>query len=238
VNTTSIDYSINKLGFWSAIIALVSTVISLFLPLDAPAGYATEHADRVAWLTANRGVFISSWVNQIFAMLSLSGIFMAVAWRVALSSPVRGIVAAMVVLLSIMAFLVPKFSAVWTLPILADTITAGAVGADMADSLLLIMNVTIPFSLYTTFDYLGFWLYAVFALLVAIPMFQGSLSSKITGVTLGLYGLIYHVFLVALFTGEIAPVDINTVFLSPAYLLGIVIIAMLINFKAAMASKS
>jgi hypothetical protein len=81
-------------------------------------------------------------------------------------------------------------------------------------------------------------LYAVFALLVAIPMFQGSLSSKITGVTLGLYGLIYHVFLVALFIGEIAPVDINTAFLSPAYLLGIVIIAMLINFKAAMASKS
>jgi hypothetical protein len=51
----------------------------------------------------------------------------------------------MVVLMSVMAFLVPKFSAVWTLPILADTITAGAVGADMADSLLLIMNVTIPF---------------------------------------------------------------------------------------------
>jgi hypothetical protein len=144
----------------------------------------------------------------------------------------------MVVLMSVMAFLVPKFSAVWTLPILADTITAGAVGADMADSLLLIMNVTIPFSLYTTFDYLGFWLYAVFALLVAIPMFQGSLSTKIAGATLGFFGLIYHVLLVALFMGEIVPADINTAFMNAATLFIVVIIAMLINFKAAMASES
>jgi len=234
VNTTSIDYNINKLGFWSAIIALVTTVVTFIFPLDAPGGYAAEHADRVAWLAANKGDFIAAWVNQIFAMLSLSGIFMAVAWRVALSSPVRGIVAAMVVLMSVMAFIIPKFSAVWTLPVLAETVATGAVGAEMADSLLLIMNVSIPFSLYTTFDFLGFWLYAVFALLVAKPMFTDSLSSKITAVTFGLFGLIYHVMLVALFIGEVAPEDMNAAFMSPAMLLLVVIIAMIPNFKAAM----
>jgi hypothetical protein len=81
-------------------------------------------------------------------------------------------------------------------------------------------------------------LYVVFALLVAIPMFQGSLSAKITDVTLGLYGLIYHVLLVALFMGEIVQADINAAFMNTATLLIVVIIAMLINFKAAMASES
>jgi hypothetical protein len=84
----------------------------------------------------------------------------------------------------------------------------------------------------------GLWLYVVFALLVAIPMFQGSLSAKITDVTLGLYGLIYHVLLVALFMGEIVQADINAAFMNTATLLIVVIIAMLINFKAAMASES
>lgn len=232
--TTSLDYSINKLGFWSAIIAIVTTVVTFIFPLDAPGGYAAEHADRVAWLAANKGDFIAAWVNQIFAMLSLSGIFMAIAWRVASGNPLQGILAAMVVLMSVMAFIIPKFSAVWTLPVLAETVAAGGVGAEMADSLLLIMNVSIPFSLYTTFDFLGFWLYAVFALLVAKPMFTDSLSSKITAVTFGLFGLIYHVMLVALFIGEVAPEDMNAAFMSPAMLLLVVIIAMIPNFKAAM----
>ena len=221
---TSLDYQINRLGYWSAILAVVTTIVTFFLPLDAPGGYATEHADRVAWLAANKGDFIAAWVNQIFAMLSLSGIFMAIAWRIASSNPLRSILAAMVVLMSVMAFIIPKFSAVWTLPALAETVSTGGVGAEMANTLLLIMNVTIPFSLYTTFDFLGFWLYAVFAFL----------SSKITGVTFGLFGLTYHVMLLALFIGEIAPEDMNLAFMSPAALLFIVIIAMIPNFKAAM----
>jgi hypothetical protein len=123
---------------------------------------------------------------------------------------------------------------VWTLPALAETVSTGGVGAEMANTLLLIMNVTIPFSLYTTVDFLGFWLYAVFALLVAMPMLKGNLSSKITGVTFGLFGLSYHVMLLALFIGEIAPEDMNVAFMSPTMLLLIVIIAMIPNFKAAM----
>lgn len=230
----SLDYQINRLGYWSAILAVVTTIVTFFLPLDAPGGYATEHADRVAWLAANKGDFIAAWVNQIFAMLSLSGIFMAIAWRIATSNPLRAILAAMVVLMSVMAFIIPKFSAVWTLPALAETVSTGGVGAEMANTLLLIMNVTIPFSLYTTFDFLGFWLYAVFALLVAMPMLKGNLSSKITGVTFALFGLTYHVILLALFIGEIAPEDMNVAFMSPATLLFIVIIAMIPNFKAAM----
>jgi hypothetical protein len=38
--------------------------------------------------------------------------------------------------------------------------------------------LSIPFSRYTSFDYLGSWLYAVFGWLVAGSLFGESLSSK------------------------------------------------------------
>ena len=36
---TLLDDRINRLGFWSAIVAIVTAVISSFIPLDAPGGY-------------------------------------------------------------------------------------------------------------------------------------------------------------------------------------------------------
>jgi hypothetical protein len=59
-----------------------------------------------------------------------------------------------------MAFVIPKFMAVWTIPLLAEAADSGGAGAAMAATLLPLLNVSIPFSLYTSFDYLGFWLYS------------------------------------------------------------------------------
>ena len=239
MNTTqSLDYQINRLGFWSAIVAIATGVVSAFLPLDIPDGYSAEHVDRVAWLSENRGAFIAGWVNQIVAMLSLSGVFLAIAWKVAVNNKLRAILAAMVVLMSVMAFIIPKFIAVWTIPILADTISSGAAGTNMADTLLLVLNVTLPFSLYTSFDYLGFWLYSVFALLVAVPLYGKTLTEKISSASLALFGIIYQLMMVALWLGGIAPQEINLYFLGAAGLLIVVVIAMAFNFKAAMASES
>jgi hypothetical protein len=234
----SLDYQINRAGCWSAVIALATTVIAMLLPLDAPDGYLAEHADRVVWLNENRGAFIAAWVNQIVAMLSLSGVFFAIAWRVAANNILRAILAAMVVLMSLVAFIIPKFIAVWTIPMLADTITAGAVGAEMADALLLLLNVSIPFSLYTSFDYLGFWLYSVFALLVAAPLFGQAITLKISSISLGLFGFIYQILMVALWMGAISPQEIEVYFLGASLLLFFVIVAMLVNFKKAMSSES
>lgn len=237
VISISLDQQINRLGFLSAIVVIVTAVISAFIPLDAPGGYNSEHADRVAWLSANRETFIAGWVNQIVAMLSLSGVFFAIAWRIAANNPLRGILAAMVMLMSVMAFIIPKFIAVWTIPLLADTISSGVVGSDLADPLLRILNVSIPFSLYTSFDYLGFWLYSVFALMVVIPLYGPALATKISSVSLGLFGIIYHVLLLALWAGEIASADIESSFLGASLLLLVVIIAMAFQFKGAMDSE-
>lgn len=146
-------------------------------------------------------------------------------------------IAAMVVLMSVMAFIIPKFIAVWTIPILADTISTAASGAELADSLLRILNVSVPFSLYTSFDYLGFWLYSLFALLVAKPLFSLSLATKLASVTLGLFGVIYQLMLVALWASEIATVDIEASFIGISLLLIIAIIAMGYEFKKTSSSE-
>lgn len=235
--STSLDDKINRLGFWSAIVVIVTAVISVFLPLDAPGGYTAEHADRVTWLSNNREIFIAAWVNQIVAMLSLSAVFFAIAWRIGSTNPLRAILAAMVVLMSVMAFIIPKFIAVWTIPLLADTIATGAVGTELADPLLRILNVSVPFSLYTSFDYLGFWLYSVFALLVAMPLFGPTLATKISSVCLALFGIIYQLALLTLWAGKTAATDIEGSFLGTTLLLVIAIIAMAIQFKQTVSSE-
>ena len=229
----TLGLQMNRFGFWSAVIAIMTGMISFFLPLDAPKGYTAEHADRVAWLTANRDLFILGWLNQIAAMFSLSGVFFAIAWHIAVKNPLRAALAAMVVLLSVVAFIVPKFMAIWTIPQLADVITNNAVGAELADPLLTLLNVSVPFSLYTSFDYLGFWLYGVFSLLVAGPLYGDKTSAKIAAITLGMFGIIYHGLLASLLLGSIAPPDIESSFLVAAGLLLVAVVVMGFNFWSA-----
>ena len=229
--TQTLSNQIHRFGFWSVVVVLATAVVAMFLPLDAPGGYNVEHADRVTWLSANRGVFIAGWVNQIVAMFSLSAVFACGAWVVAGKNPFRAMLAVLFVAMATMAFIIPKFIAVWTIPLLADSITAGAVGAELADSLLPLLNVSIPFSLYTSFDYLGFWLYSVFALLAAGPLFGDSTSAKIAAVFLGLFGLIYQCLMVALLMGGIAAIDINAYFIGAAMLLLFHVLAIAAVFR-------
>ncbi len=239
LNTTlSLDHQFNRLGFCSVIVVIATTVVAMFFPLDAPGGYTAEHADRVAWLSANRGAFIVGWLNQIIALFSLSAVFACGAWQVAGRSPFRAMLAALLVAMSTMAFIIPKFIAVWTIPLLADTITAGAAGAELADPLLRLLNVSIPFSLYTSFDYLGFWLYSVFALLAAGPLYGDTKSAKIAAVALGAFGIVYQGLMVALLLGAIAPVDIEAYFISASMLLLFHIVAMAFIFKRSMSIPS
>lgn len=233
----SLDYPINRFGFWSVIVVVVTTVVSMFLPLDVPGGYDAAYVDRVAWLSANRGTFIAAWVNQIAAMFSLSAALACGAWVVARKKPLHAILAALFVAMATMAFIIPKFIAVWTIPQLADAITAGSVGAEMADPLLRLLNVSIPFSLYTSFDYLGFWLYSVFALLAAGPLYGDAVSAKIAALTLGVFGVVYQILMVALFFGAIASVEIEAYFIGASMLLIVHLIAMAFVFKKLMSSE-
>jgi len=227
----SFDYQVNRLGLWSVLVVILTALMSLFLPLDIAEGYQAEHVDRLVWLVANREDFIAAWINQIVAMLSLSLVFLSTAWRVREANPLLAVFAAITVTLSIMAFIIPKFIAVWTIPMLAETASSNAVSSEMADTLLQLLNVSVPFSLYTSFDYLGFWLYSVFALLVAIPLFGPTLSSKVASVSAGLFGILYHAQLIALWMGKISVADVEGSFLGATSLLLIVMIAMAVQFR-------
>jgi len=203
---------VNRFGLWCALLCIVTAVIAILLPLDVPDGFTAAHAERLHWLIENRDAFVAAWVNQIVAMLSLSGLFWALCWRGRLNGPLSALLAAGAVAMATMAFVIPKFIAIWTIPLLANAEVTRGTGADMAAVLLPLLNVSIPFSLYTSFDYLGFWLYALFAVLMMKPLYGSDRASKFIAILVGLFGIGFHVAFACLLLGVIQASDIEISF--------------------------
>jgi hypothetical protein len=79
-------------------------------------------------------------------------------------------------------------------------------------------------------------MWAVFGLLVAVPLYGDSVASKIAAVTLGYIGISYHFLVAALLVGI---VDLSTIYGYLEFSFNItiiVIIAMGFQFKAALAA--
>lgn len=235
---TLLHESVYRFGFFSAIAVFITAVAAIFFPLDVPSGYSAEHSERLAWLVEHRGSFIAGWANQMIAMFALSAVFAASAWHASPTHPLRALLAGCFVLISVVAFVIPKFIALWTIPLLVDAISivgggAGA-GSEMAAGLLPLLNVSVPFSLFTSFDYLGFWSYALFALLVAGALFSSpnaTTTQKIGAVALGLYGIGFHVVMIGLFIKLIGVGELETAFLSISVLLLVHVICMVPVFR-------
>lgn len=228
-----LDHQIDKAAFWSAIALLLVTVPSLFLPLDAPDG---PFADRVVWFSSNLGVFIVAWIVQLIAMLALSAVFAGALWQIANAHPLRAIVAGTTLLISVVAFIIPKFIALWSIPQMVVASASASADGAVAEQLLQLLNVSLPFSLFASFDYLGFWLYAVFSLLIAGPLFRLTLSAKIAAVGFGAYGLLFHVILIGVLTRSVVQADIVPYIASVVGLLLVAVISMAVHFRKAMAS--
>ncbi|WP_372747209.1 hypothetical protein [Litorivivens sp.] len=229
-----IDDSIFRFGFWMVVVTCVSGVIAPFFPTSAPGGYDTGHAESVLWLSEHGGAFIAAWSTQIVGMLSLSGIFMVLAWQVLRECPLRAVAAAMAVLVATIAFIIPKFMAIWAVPQMADAVINAEATADMADSLLLMLNVSIPFSLFKSLDYLGFWMYALCALLLALPLVNQAgidLSTKITGVAMAVYGLAFHALILFWILGAIPAAQMRTIGAPVFGVMLIAVVAAAFNFR-------
>jgi len=227
----SFDRSLNQFGFVTVILCILTGFAAALLPLDAPAVADATDTERLAWLAENMGSFVAGWVNQIIAMLSLSGFFLAIALRARHVAPLRVILAVGAVAMATMAFAIPKFMAIWTIPMLTEASVTGGSGSEMAGTLLPLLNVSIPFSLYTSFDYLGFWLYALFAVLMMGAVDRVDRLSTIAAVSLGLFGLGFHVALILLLTGVIGAADIEIVFGITFIPLLILVLVMLAVFR-------
>lgn len=227
-----LDEQISRLGLWATLVVLITFVITFFLPLDVPNGLSATQAERVDWLQGSQSAFILGWINQLLAMMALTAVFLSTTWQIRRANPLRALIASLVVCASFVVFLVPKFIAIWSIPQLTQVIATGAPGNDMAGMLLSILNVSLPFSLYTAFDYLGFWLYALFALLIAGPLFGQLRSSKIAAITAGLFGVAFHVLLALLLSGSLETIDIEPAFTLAFAVILVFVVTMGFHFRA------
>lgn len=223
-----LDHTINKAAFWSAVVLILAGVLSVFFPLDAPAG---PFAERMLWYSSNVDAYVMGWLVQMLAMLTLSGVFAGTAWQTRKSNPLSSFLAGTSILIATVAFIIPKFIAIWSIPqmvVASSTVTANAA---VAEQLFQLLNPSLSFSLFTSFDYLGFWMYGVFGLLVARPLFRLTLSAKIASVGLGLFGLLYHLLFIGVLSGSVATADIGPYAESMGLLLLIPVVSMAVLFR-------
>jgi len=227
-DTQRLDHTIHRASFWAALILILAAILSVFFPLDAPAGPV---ADRMMWYSASVDAFVMGWVVQMIAMLTLSGVFAGTAWQTRKSNPLSSVLAGTAVLIATIAFIIPKFIAIWSIPQMVTASTTVTPNAVVAEQLFQLLNPTLSFSLFTSFDYLGFWMYGVFGVLVARPLVALSLSTKIAGASLGLYGLLYHALFVGVMTGSVETDEIGLYAESIGILLLIAVISMAVYFR-------
>lgn len=230
-NSQTLDNTISKASFWAAVVLILAGIVSVFLPLDAPEG---TFAERMLWYSSNVDAYVMGWVVQMIAMLTLSGVFAGIAWQTRRSSPLSSFLAGTAVLIATVAFLIPKFIAIWSIPQMVVASSTVTTNAAVAEQLFRLLNPSLSFSLFTSFDYLGFWMYGVFGLLVALPLFRMSLSAKIAAVGLGLFGLLYHFLFVGVMTGKVSSAEIGPYAESMGLLLLVPIVSMAVYFRKAM----
>ncbi|CAN0586692.1 unnamed protein product, partial [Ectocarpus sp. 12 AP-2014] len=124
--SSSLDQTIYRATVWSVVLLVLTGVLSLFLPLDAPPGTL---ADRLLWYGSNLGAFVTAWSVQMIAMLTLSAALASAAWLARLSHPLSAFLAGTALLVATVAFIIPKFIAVWSIPqmvVASSTVTADA----------------------------------------------------------------------------------------------------------------
>ncbi|HIF96284.1 MAG TPA: hypothetical protein EYQ54_04530 [Myxococcales bacterium] len=177
------------------------------------------------------------WIVQLVAMLTLSAVLAGTAWQIHEPHPVRAFVAGIALLISVVAFIIPKFIAIWSIPQMAAASATASANSVVAEQLLELANLSLAFSLTASLDYLGFWMYAVFGLLVAGPLFRLSMSAKIAAVGLGLYGLLYHVLLAGVMAGSVPTAEIGGYAESLGMFMVIAVISMAVHLRRPSASQ-
>ena len=227
----SLESQVNRAAFYSAVVLFVAAVPALFLPLDAPEG---PFADRMIWFSSNLGMFVAGWAVQMILMLALTAVFAGTVWQLRRSHPLSAFVAGTALLVSLVAFIIPKFIAIWSIPQMVSASATASSRSAVAEQLFRILNVSLPYSLFTSFDYLGFWMYAVLGLLVARPLFRLTLSAKIAAAAFGGYGLLYHLLFVGVLTGSVGPTEITSYGGPIMALLVVPVIGMAVYFRKAM----
>jgi hypothetical protein len=227
--TQNLSEKINALAVKAVVVLIVCAIPALFLPLDAP-GATQEQA--AVWLMNTMSAYMLGWIVQIIAMFSLTIIFAGAAWQIFEASPIRAVTIWLLTSFSVVVFLITKFIAIWTVPLMAKALAAGSAESEVAQVFLTALAPSVSFGLAPSLDYLGFWLYALIGLLLFRPLFALSASAKVAAVTLLLFGVIFHLVFVAIYLSLVSQGDIPAIIESSGVLLLVASIALFFQFRA------
>jgi hypothetical protein len=220
--------AIFDLGYKAAFVFLITAVISLALPLEAPV--PTQSAAEL-WLNTEAGGYLFGWLNQVILMLASSVILLAAGLLIYSSAPLRAGAVWVLTLMSTLAFLISKFLSLWSVPLTVKAIAAENAVAGSAQSILTTLGPSEAFGLVPSIDYLGFWLYGLIGLLLFRPLFRQSLSAKIAAIALLMYGILFHLVYVAVVIDLLGQSDVGDAFFLINFLVLIAVIALLFRFR-------
>jgi hypothetical protein len=196
---------INKIGFYAVALIIVFGVLSLFFPLSAPE--ATQEG-AIYWLMNSMSAYVVGWIVQIVGMLLCAVIFACVTWPVFAAAPIRAVVLWVLTCLSVMAFLIPKFIALWSVPLMAKALAAGTAESVAAEAFLTVLAPGIAFGFVASLDYLGFGLYATIGILLFRPLWKISAKTKVAAIALLIFGVSFFLILLATFIGLLGQADV------------------------------
>jgi hypothetical protein len=224
----NIQPAIFDLGYKAAFVFLITGVISLFLPLEAPA--PTQSAAEL-WLNTEAVGYLFGWLNQVILMFSSSVVLLVAGLLIYSSAPLRAGAVWVLTLMSTLVYLMSKFLSLWSVPLTVKAISAENAVASSAQSILVTLGPNEAFGLVPSIDYLGFWLYGLIGLLLFRPLFRQSLSAKIAAIALLMYGILFHLVYVAVVVDLLGQSDVGDAFFLINFLVLIAVIALLFRFR-------
>lgn len=220
--------AIVDLGYKAAFVFLITAVISLALPLEAPA--PTQSAAEL-WLNTKAMGYLFGWLNQLILMLSSSVVLLAAGVLIYPSAPLRAGAVWVLTLMSTVVYLIAKFLALWSVPLTVKAISAESAVASSAQSILTMLGPNEAFGLMPSTDILGFWLYGLIAFSLFKPLFRQSLSAKIAAIALLTYGILFHLVYIAVMIDLLGQSDVVDAFFLINFLVLFAVLALLFRFR-------
>ena len=221
--------SLFRMGFTAVIVLIVTAILSLFLPLDAP---EPTEAAAAEWLNTVAGGYLIGWINQIVIMLACSVILAAAAALIYPSAPLRGGAVWILTLIATTVFLIAKFLLLWAVPMSVKAIAAQTQGTNEAETVLMALGPEVAFGLIPALDNLGFTFYAIIGLILFRPLFRLSISGKVASVALLAFGLGQFLLMIAALIDIFSESEFSALVYDNVKLMVVIALALAVQLRA------
>jgi|GEM_PF-1457624 len=220
---------IYDLGFKGAIVLVIGSIVSLFLPLAAP---DADTQAAALWLNQEAGAYLFGWLNQLMLVFAIAVTLAVAGWAIYQTAPLRAITVWSFTLISTGVFFITKFFALWGVPLMAKAIAAESAVQPEATAALLALAPNESFGLLGSLDWLGFWIYGLIGILMFRPLFRGALSAKIAAGSLLLFGVVLPLLFTATLIDILGQDEFGEIAFSTAALLTVAGVAFAIFFRS------